>query len=159
MKKDTFAIPETVKFYVTSEHIKDVLKSNLSTSNDIIVEKVDNIKQETDVAKPKKNSNQGVVGWVKDKGLWYYLNESGSMATGWVKDKGLWYYLNESGSMATGWVKDKGLWYYLNESGSMATGWVTVSGKWYYTYNSGDLLVNTTTPDGYRVNANGEWVG
>ncbi|MDV8871412.1 N-acetylmuramoyl-L-alanine amidase family protein, partial [Streptococcus pneumoniae] len=21
-------------------------------------------------------------------------------ATGWVKDKGLWYYLNESGSMA-----------------------------------------------------------
>ncbi|MDV8442004.1 N-acetylmuramoyl-L-alanine amidase family protein, partial [Streptococcus pneumoniae] len=25
---------------------------------------------------------------------WYYLNESGSMATGWVKDKGLWYYLN-----------------------------------------------------------------
>ncbi|MFR7051046.1 N-acetylmuramoyl-L-alanine amidase family protein, partial [Streptococcus pneumoniae] len=26
-------------------------------------------------------------------GLWYYLNESGSMATGWVKDKGLWYYL------------------------------------------------------------------
>ncbi|VFH69504.1 choline binding protein PcpA [Streptococcus pneumoniae] len=65
----------------------------------------------------------------------------------------------ESGSMATGWVKDKGLWYYLNESGSMATGWFTVSGKWYYTYNSGDLLVNTTTPDGYRVNANGEWVG
>ncbi|HHK7460216.1 TPA: N-acetylmuramoyl-L-alanine amidase family protein, partial [Streptococcus pneumoniae] len=159
VKKDTFAIPETVKFYVTSEHIKDVLKSNLSTSNDIIVEKVDNIKQETDVAKPKKNSNRGVVGWVKDKGLWYYLNESGSMATGWVKDKGLWYYLNESGSMATGWVKDKGLWYYLNESGSMATGWFTVSGQWYYTYNSGDLLVNTTTPDGYRVNANGEWVG
>ena len=243
VKKDTFAIPETVKFYVTSEHIKDVLKSNLSTSNDIIVEKVDNIKQETDVdkpkegtgktetnvdkpkegtgktetnvdkpkegtgktetdvtkpkegtgktetdvtkpkegtgktetdvtkpkegtgktetdvAKPKKNSNQGVVGWVKDKGLWYYLNESGSMATGWVKDKGLWYYLNESGSMATGWVKDKGSWYYLDTAGAMKTGWFTVSGKWYYTYNSGDLLVNTTTPDGYRVNANGEWVG
>ena len=255
VKKDTFAIPETVKFYVTSEHIKEVLKSNLSTSNDIIVEKVDNMKQETDVEKPKeetgktetdvekpkegtgktetdvekpkegtgktetdvdkpkeetgktetdvdkpkKNSNQGVVswvkdkgswyylnesgsmatGWVKDKGSWYYLNESGSMITGWVKDKGSWYYLNESGSMVTGWVKDKGLWYYLNESGSMATGWVkdkgswyyldtagamktgwfTVSGKWYYAYNSGDLLVNTTTPDGYQVNDNGEWVG
>ena len=36
------------------------------------------------------------------------------MATGWVKDKGLWYYLNESVPMTTGWVKDKGLWYYLN---------------------------------------------
>ncbi|WP_225208555.1 DUF4300 family protein [Streptococcus pneumoniae] len=101
MKKDTFAIPETVKFYVTSEHIKDVLKSNLSTSNDIIVEKVDNIKQETDVAKPKKNSNQGVVGWVKDKGLWYYLNESGSMATGWFTVSGKWYYTYNSGDFTS----------------------------------------------------------
>ncbi|VPB24861.1 choline binding protein PcpA [Streptococcus pneumoniae] len=49
------------------------------------------------------------TGWVKDKGLWYYLNESGSMATKKKKKKKLWYYLNESGSMATGWVKDKGL--------------------------------------------------
>ena len=33
-----------------------------------------------------------------------------------------------------------------------------VAGKWYYAYSSGALAINTTTPDGYRVNANGEWV-
>ena len=95
------------------------------------------------------------TGWVKTGGTWYYLNETGSLATGWVKDNGTWYYLNKSGSLATGWVKDNGSWYYLDKSGAMKTGWFTVSGKWYYAYNSGALAVNTTTPDGYEVNANG----
>ena len=40
----------------------------------------------------------------------------------------------------------------------METGWFEVNGKWYYADNSGALLINTTTPDGYRVNENGEWV-
>ncbi|EPR92215.1 hypothetical protein M058_01315 [Streptococcus mitis 17/34] len=104
-------------------------------------------------------SGSMATGWVKDNGTWYYLNKSGSMATGWIKDNGTWYYLNNSGSMVTGWVKDNGSWYYLDKSGAMTTGWFTVSGKWYYAYNSGALAVNTTTPDGYKVNANGEWVG
>ena len=98
------------------------------------------------------------TGWVKDKGTWYYLNGSGAMQTGWVQDKGIWYYLNDSGAMQTGWVQDKGTWYYLNGSGAMQTGWFEVNGKWYYANRSGALLTNTTTPDGYKVNANGEWV-
>ena len=98
------------------------------------------------------------TGWVKDKGTWYYLNKSGAMQTGWVKDKGTWYYLNNSGAMQTGWVKDKGIWYYLNQSGAMETGWFTVSDKWYYANESGALAINTTTPDGYTINADGEWV-
>ena len=60
--------------------------------------------------------------------------------------------------MQTGWVKDKGIWYYLNQSGSMETGWFTISDKWYYANESGALAINTTTPDGYTVNADGEWV-
>ena len=60
--------------------------------------------------------------------------------------------------MATGWVKDNGTWYYLKSSGAMATGWYQVGGNWYYSYASGALAVNTTTPDGYKVNHNGEWV-
>ena len=98
------------------------------------------------------------TGWVKENGTWYYLNKSGAMQTGWVKDKGTWYYLNNSGAMQTGWVKENGTWYYLNQSGSMETGWFTVSDKWYYANESGALAINTTTPDGYTVNANGEWV-
>ena len=104
--------------------------------------------------------NSGVMqtGWIKENGTWYYLNDSGAMQTGWVKDKGTWYYLNNSGAMQTGWVKENEIWYYLNQSGSMETGWFTVSDKWYYANESGALAINTTTPDGYTVNANGEWV-
>ena len=104
--------------------------------------------------------NSGVMqtGWVKENGTWYYLNDLGAMQTGWVKDKGTWYYLNNSGAMQTGWVKENGIWYYLNQSGSMETGWFTVSDKWYYANESGALAINTTTPDGYTVNADGEWV-
>ena len=103
---------------------------------------------------------EGVMqtGWVKDNGTWYYLKSSGAMATGWVKDNGTWYYLKSSGAMATGWVKDNGTWYYLKSSGAMATGWYQVGGNWYYSYASGALAVSTTTPDGYTVNENGEWV-
>ena len=98
------------------------------------------------------------TGWVNDQGTWYYLNAEGVMQTGWVKDNGTWYYLKSSGAMATGWVKDNGTWYYLKSSGAMATGWYQVGGNWYYSYASGALAVSTTTPDGYTVNANGEWV-
>ena len=104
------------------------------------------------------NSGLMQIGWIKENGTWYYLNDSGAMQTGWVKDKGTWYYLNNSGAMQTGWVKENGIWYYLNQSGSMETGWFTVSDKWYYANESGALAINTTTPDGYTVNANGEWV-
>jgi len=97
-------------------------------------------------------------GWEKINGKWYRFDNSGWMQTGWVKD-GSWYYLDGSGAMKTGWLKDNGSWYYLQDSGAMKTGWMKVSGKWYYAYNSGALAVNTTTPDGYKVNANGEWIG
>ena len=96
-------------------------------------------------------------GWEKINGVWYRFDNSGWMQTGWVKD-GSWYYLDGSGAMKTGWLKDNGIWYYLQDSGAMKTGWMKVSGKWYYAYSSGALAINTTTPDGYRVNYNGEWV-
>ena len=104
------------------------------------------------------NSGLMQTGWIKENGTWYYLNDSGAMQTGWVKENGTWYYLNNSGAMQTGWLKENGTWYYLNQSGSMETGWFTVSDKWYYANESGALAINTTTPDGYTVNVDGEWV-
>ncbi len=105
-----------------------------------------------------KEDGSKATGWVKDNGTWYYLNAEGVMQTGWAKVDGTWYYLKSSGAMATGWVKDNGTWYYLKSSGAMATGWYQVGSKWYYSYSSGALAVSTTTPDGYTVNENGEWV-
>ena len=97
-------------------------------------------------------------GWELINGKWYHFDRSGWMQTGWVKSSGSWYYLNNSGDMQIGWAKVGNSWYYLNGSGAMQTGWFTVSGKWYYAYSSGALAVNTTTPDGYHVNYNGEWI-
>lgn len=98
------------------------------------------------------------TGWGTDGSRWFYFDGSGVMKTGWYKENGAWYYLDQSGVMKTGWYKENGTWYYLDPSGAMKTGWFKVGKYWYYAYGSGALAVNTTTPDGYRVNGNGEWV-
>ena len=81
------------------------------------------------------------------------------VAPTWMYSNGRWWYKHANGSYTTkAWEKIDGVWYYFDDEGWMKTGWMNVSGKWHYAYNSGALAVNTTTPDGYRVNYNGEWV-
>lgn len=70
--------------------------------------------------------------------------------------------------MQTGWFEEDGYRYYLHPIGDgtrghMYLGWHEIDGKWYYFHEISDgtrgrLLVNTTTPDGYRVDENGVWV-
>ena len=98
------------------------------------------------------------TGWVSSNGSWYYLNSNGIVKTGWLKDGNSWYFLDNSGAIKTGWLATGGVWYYLDYSGVMKTGWFKDNGKWYYAYDSGNLAMNTTTPDGYSVNHNGELV-
>ena len=128
------------------------VSGDLYTNANIVINEV----RHTDVT----FQGQSATGWRKDaKGQWSYLKDAqGTKATGWVKDNGAWYYLNAEGVMQTGWVKDNGIWYYLDGSGAMQTGWKYVGSHWYYLNASGALLVNTTTPDGYTVNGNGELV-
>ena len=121
-----------------------------------------------------------VVGWSRlsytfeglTKTEWYNFNSDGVMNSGWIVDGGKWYFLSRShdgffGEMIKGWFFDNtdGKWYYLDGSGAMVVGWNNIGGKWYYfTVNKnnnhpyGSLYMNTTTPDGYKVNANGEWI-
>ena len=104
-------------------------------------------------------TTQAKAEWIKSGSRWWYKHADGSYTTnGWEKINGTWYYFDQDGWMVTGWVKDNGTWYYLKSSGAMATGWYQVGTKWYYSYSSGALAVSTTTPDGYTVNENGEWV-
>ena len=97
------------------------------------------------------------TGWKWLDNHYYYFTGSGSMKTGWFKDKGLWYYLDNEGIMLTGLQEINGARYYLNASGAMETGWKQLNGNWYYFQANGSLLRNGTSPDGYKLNADGIW--
>ena len=102
--------------------------------------------------------------WKREQSGWNYINDNGAKAVGWTKTPSGWYYLDASGLMKTGWLQDTdGKWYFLDtakgiQEGKMLTGWNWIDGYCYYfDTQSGALLVNTTTPDGYKVNADGKW--
>lgn len=84
-----------------------------------------------------------------------------------------WFRFDENGYMVTGWFTDKdGNVYYLNPvsdntQGRMFTGWNWITGSdglqrcYFFKTESdgtrGSLYRNTTTPDGYTVDATGAW--
>ncbi|WP_097006340.1 DUF6273 domain-containing protein [Lacrimispora amygdalina] len=108
--------------------------------------------------------------WLQDTdGNWYYLDENSNMKTGWFQGAdGKSYYLNPNtgdpiGSLAIGWKLVNNTWYFFNTLhdgtyGNVLTGWQWINGYCYYLDSDGRLLLNTTTPDGFTVNENGEWV-
>ena len=94
-------------------------------------------------------------------GAWKYRSVTGEYAADqWLFENGKWYRFDKDGNMITGWYQNPVTkdWYYLWANGSMATGWVPVGGRWYYLSASGEMAHDDTTPDGYKVNANGAWV-
>ena len=100
--------------------------------------------------------------WWQDGSTWYWFNSNCGAAVGWAKIDGDWYYFKGNNAMKTGWEKVEGSWYYMNSSGKMVTGWCQINGTWYYFSKAsnalGQMLANTTTPDGYKVDANGALV-
>ena len=97
--------------------------------------------------------------WQRDAiGQWAFA-ENGSYAVGWRRIDNAWYFFGTDRVMTTGWQFVNGIWYYLNSNGKMAVGWKQVAGKWYYLRSWGGMLSDGTTPDGYRVDASGAWVG
>ena len=109
--------------------------------------------------KYKESSGSYVTNtWKQVDGIWYFFDGEGHIATSWRQIDGAWYFFNASGAMLTGWVQSGNDWYYMNPSGAMATGWVQSGNDWYYMSPSGAMLSNTTTADGYRLDASGRWV-
>ena len=112
-------------------------------------------------------------GWFRDEKLdWYYCNTEhdgwlGKMKLGWHYDEAdkHWYYLDpQTGVMHTGWTEINGKWYYFAPTTSANTyEYDAVNERWFYKSNSvvrpmGSMYQNETTPDGYRVDANGAWI-
>ena len=94
--------------------------------------------------------------------------------TGWITVDGRRYYMNTTadgveGQMRRGWWKDNaGKWYFFSTAsdgteGMTVTGWQWIDGKCYYfdnlsAENYGQMHTEGRTPDGYSVNADGQWV-
>ena len=74
----------------------------------------------------------------------------------WKKnDKGWWYEEADGSYPTNAWKLIKDKWYYFDGIGYM------VENRWignYYLGVDGAMLVNTSTPDGYYVDATGKWV-
>ena len=96
--------------------------------------------------------------WANLDNKWYLLGPDSYMRTGWQMVNNQWYLLDSDGVMLTGWYTDGTKKYWLAPSGEMATGWKWIEDKWYYMDSTGAMMVNANTPDGYRVNENGEWI-
>ncbi|MDO4938720.1 MAG: hypothetical protein Q4E54_02015 [Lachnospiraceae bacterium] len=76
--------------------------------------------------------------------------DGGRTGAGWRKFAGHWYCFDGNGYAAgPGWWRDTRN---VNDP-KHASG-----GSWYYFDEYCRLLVDTTTPDGHRVDANGRWV-
>lgn len=97
--------------------------------------------------------------WITDGKNWKLMTSSGVFAASqWAFIGGRWYVFDENGNMLVGWQKINENWYFMNKDGTMATGWILVDHKWYCLALSGEMYASATTPDGYQVNASGEWV-
>lgn len=97
------------------------------------------------------------TGWLEDQGSHYFLTSTGAMKTGWLLEQGKWYFFKNNGAMATGWIYDKYKWYYLNGNGTMVTGWVLDAGKWYFLDGSGAMKTGwvKTNNRWYYLNSSG----
>ena len=72
----------------------------------------------------------------------------------WKQDNNGWWNDKES-SYSVGWENINNTWYYFNQDGYMKTGWIHWNEKDYFCDESGAMLVNTVTPDGASVGADG----
>lgn len=111
--------------------------------------------------------------WKQTGDQWTFVNAAGeTVKSAWAcvfwNGTYEWYHFDENGQMQTGWLTIDGQTFYLQPQsngtrGTMLTGWQQIDGIWYYFNNVSDgsrgkLLVNTTTPDGYKVDEKGRWI-
>ena len=55
------------------------------------------------------------------------------------------------------WEINDGSWYFYNPDGTPCSGWILYKEKHYCMDANGRMYANTITPDGYFVDADGEW--
>lgn len=108
-----------------------------------------NIDKKENLKKGIETSEDGRI--VYNKGNKEYANNE------IIDDGNNSYYFDTNGEMKKNdWVEVKGKWYYCENDGKIAKSkWIEST---YYVNEYGEMLKNTTTPDGYTVDASGKYV-
>lgn len=84
------------------------------------------------------------------------IKTSDIVKNGWVSENGKWYYYSAGTVVKNQWLDLNGRWYYVTSDGTMVSNsWKVINGNSYYFGNDGAMYVNTTTPDGSKVDGNG----
>ncbi len=131
---------------------------------------------------PNNTKKSGYSSWYQQTdGSWKFQYANGSMAAGqmlkdaagksyeqpaWELINGAWYAFGADGVADSGMIYDTALggWFYVDINTGMKTGWHQMDQKWRYFQTVSDgykgrMLVNTVTPDKYRVDKDGIWDG
>lgn len=84
---------------------------------------------EDDVWKYQYATGEHAIGWSEIAGRYYFFKGNGTMLEKqWKKWRGRWFYLQDSGEMATKWKFIHDSWYLFNIYGQMETGWASSNG-------------------------------
>lgn len=68
------------------------------------------------------------------------------------------FFYDENPLDYTGWRCDENGWWYVKDGSYLKDQWEEINGLWFYLGSDGYLLWDTTTPDGFQVNGQGQWV-
>lgn len=99
--------------------------------------------------------------WMEDSRGWRFVKSDGSYAASECMEIGgeTYCFRKDSYMVSNDWYQVGGIWHFFRPSGGMAKSrWIETGGKWYYVDGTGALFTSGTTPDGYRVDANGVWI-
>ena len=102
-------------------------------------------------------------GWNCNPTGWWYCTDVANKyyyKSEWKQIEYEWYSFDDQGyARASKWIQDNGKWYWLKPDCKMAKScWLWINGECYCFAADGSLYVNTTTPDGYKVDESGAWI-
>ena len=96
--------------------------------------------------------------WVEDSRGWRFVKADAANECMEINGE-IYCFKPDSYIVSNDWYQIGGIWYFFRPSGGLAKSrWIETGGKWYYVDGNGSLFTNGTTPDGYRVDADGVWI-
>lgn len=93
-------------------------------------------------------NNKPQSGWFRDLGVWYYLQEDGTVTTGKVTVDGKEYQFSATGALRVGWMESGRKTRYVLEDGEYAVGWQIIEGSRYFFDPDGNMVNRGSLMDG-----------